>query len=77
MTNDQEGEKRLINNNESLIGKDSQINRGFELMLRHRSRREKKPESKSFGIMINKVISILKREINFRFEISFKKTKKQ
>ena len=66
MTNDQEEGKSQINKIES-----SDINRGFELMLRHRSRRENKPEPKTFGIMFGKVISLLKREIHFRFEISF------
>jgi hypothetical protein len=65
MTNDQEEGKSQINKIES-----SDINRGFELMLRHRSRREKAPEPRTFGIMFGKVISLLKREIHFRFEIS-------
>lgn len=66
MINDQEEGKSQINKIES-----SDINRGFELMLRHRSRREKTPEPKTFGIMFGKVISLFKREIHFRFEISF------
>jgi hypothetical protein len=72
MTNDQEEGKRQLNNSES-----SEINRGFELMLRHRSRREKRPEPKTFGIMFGKVISLLKREIKFHFELSFGIAKKQ
>ena len=70
MTNDQEEEKNQLNNSESLS-----INRGFELMLRHRSRRETNQSPKTFGIMFGKVISLLKREIHFRFELSFAITK--
>jgi hypothetical protein len=71
MTNDQEEGKNQINKLES-----SDINRGFELMLRHRSRRENNPEPKTFGLMFEKVISLLKREVHFRFEISFAIVKK-
>ena len=46
------------------------INRGFELMLRHRSRRDV-PEPKTFGLKFGKIISLLKREIQFNFELSF------
>jgi len=76
MTKDQEGGKNQINNNKSLHSDNTDINRGFELMLRHRSRRKRTPESKTFGIKIQKVISLLKREINFRFEISLSIKKK-
>lgn len=71
MTNDQEEGKNQINKDES-----SDINRGFELMLRHRSRGENNPEQKTFGIMLGKVISLLKREVCFKFEISFTIVKK-
>lgn len=76
MTKGQEGEKNQINNSKSFNSDTTDINRGFELMLRHRSRREKKPESKTFGIKIQKVISLLKREIDFRFELSLSVKKK-
>jgi hypothetical protein len=64
MTKDQEDERTQLNNSEESTG----INRGFELMLRHRSRREK-PEPKTFGIMFGKVISLFNREMRFHFEL--------
>ena len=64
MTRDQDDARSQLNKSD----KSSEINRGFELMLRHRSRREK-PKPKTFGIMFGKVISLLKREIHFHFEI--------
>lgn len=70
MTRDLEGEKSKLNNNEPTI------NRGFELMLRHHNRREQKPKPKTFGIMFGKVVSLLKREFHFHFEISFSINKK-
>ena len=76
MTKGQEGGKNQINSNNSSKNDTPDINRGFELMLRHRSRREKRPESKTFGIKIQKVISLLKREIDFRFELSLLVKKK-
>lgn len=54
--------------------KEPHINRGFELMLRHNSRREiAKP--KTFSISFGKVISLLNREIqiNFDFSLNIKK----
>ena len=77
MTSDQEGGKKQINSIESTQPNDIVINRGFELMLRHRNRRKKKPKERSFGINVEKIISILKREINFRFELSLSITKKR
>lgn len=77
MINDQEGEKKIINNHEPSDPNNSQINKGFELMLRYRSRRGENPKPKNFSILIDKVISILKREINFRFEFSLLINKKQ
>ena len=77
MTSDQEGGKKQINSVESTQSDNVVINRGFELMLRHRSRREKKPKERSFSINVEKIISILKREINFRFEFSLFITKKR
>ncbi len=63
MTKNQEDGKSQLNK----ADESSNINRGFELMLRHRSRREE-PKPKTFGIMFGKVISLLKREISFHFE---------
>jgi hypothetical protein len=71
MTNDQEGEKNKLNNS-----KDLHINRGFELMLRHNSRREKPSEPKSFHIRFGKMLSLLKREVHFGFEFFFDMKKK-
>ena len=70
MTKDLDDEKSKLNN------KESTINRGFELMLRHHNRREQKPRPRTFGIMFGKVVSLLKREFHFHFEISFSITKK-
>lgn len=64
MTSDQDDVKSQLNKSDQNL----EINRGFELMLRHRSRREK-PKPKTFSIMFGKVISLLKREIHFHFEI--------
>jgi hypothetical protein len=63
MIEDQEGEKRKLNKREP------QINRGFELMLRQHNRREKPSKPKSFLIRFGKMISLLRREIHFQFEL--------
>ena len=60
MTKDQEGEKRKLNNNEL------QINRGVELLLRNRRKREPKP--KTFQVKFGKMISLLRREFHFYIE---------
>ena len=72
MTKNQEDGKSQLNK----ADESSNINRGFELMLRHRSRREE-PKPKTFGIMFGKVISLLKREIHFHFEIKLGIIKKR
>ena len=72
MTKNQEDERGQLNKAEE----SPSINRGFELMLRHRSRREE-PKPKTFGIMFGKVISLLKREIHFHFEIELSVIKKR
>jgi len=72
MTNDQEDARSQLNKSEE----SPEINRGFELMLRHRSRREI-PKPKTFGIMFGKVISLLKREIHFHFELKLDIIKKR
>lgn len=72
MTKNQEDEKSQLNKSEE----SPDINRGFELMLRHRSRREK-PKPKTFGIMFGKVISLLNREIHFHFELKLGILKKK
>ncbi len=72
MTKNQEEGKSYLNKPEE----SPEINRGFELMLRHRSRRETPPEPKTFGLKFGKVISFLKREIHFNFDVNFMITKR-
>jgi hypothetical protein len=71
MTKNQDDERSQLNKSEE----PTEINRGFELMLRHRSRRET-PKPKTFGLMFGKVISLLHREIHFHFELKFGVIKK-
>mgnify|MGYP005692541255 FL=1 len=66
MTKNQEDGRGQLNKPDESVD----INRGFELMLRHRSRREE-PKPRTFGIMFGKVISLLNREIHFHFELKF------
>ncbi len=59
MTEDQEDEKKLLNNDKP------QINRGVELLLRNR---RKKPDlPKTFQVKFGKLIAIWNREIIFHF----------
>jgi hypothetical protein len=71
MTKGKDGGKSKLNNSQ-----DPQINRGFELMLRHNSRREKPSEPKSFQFRFGKMISLLKREIHFQIDFFFDMKKK-
>ena len=57
MTEDQEDEKKDLNNDEPL-----EINRGVELLLRNR---RKKPQSKTYQVKF----SIFKREITLSLDI--------
>ena len=68
MTDDQEDGKRKLNNNEL------QINRGVELLLRNRRKREPKP--KTFQVKFGKMISLLRREFHFyiEFHLDVRKT---
>ena len=59
MTSDQEDEKNNLNNDEL------QINRGVELLLRKRRRKQDPP--KSFQVKFGKMIAFFKREIVFHF----------
>ena len=68
MTKDQEGKKSKLNNNEL------QINRGVELLLRNRRKRESKP--KTFQVKFGKMISLFKREFHFFIEFHFDVRKK-
>ena len=74
MTADQDGEKKSLNKTKS---EPLEINKGFELMLRHRNRRGNQRKPKTFHIMFGKVLSLFKREIrlHFEFSIDIKKTK--
>ena len=55
MTEDKNGEKNSLN---KIKSEPLEINKGFELMLRHRNRRRKKLRPKTFRIMFGKVISL-------------------
>ena len=68
MTKDQEDEKRNLNRNEL------QINRGVELLLRNRRKRETKP--KTFEIKFGKMFSLFQREFHFSLEFQFDIKKK-
>ena len=74
MTEGQDGEEKSLNKTES---EPLEINKGFELMLRHRNRRGNQRRPKTFHIMFGKVVSLWKREIrlHFEFSIDIKKTK--
>ena len=67
MTKEKEGEKRKLN---SL---DSQINRGFELMLLHHSREEKPSKPKVFSFNFGKMLSLFSREIHFELKLDIGK----
>ena len=68
MTKDQGERKSKLNNNEL------QINRGVELLLRNRRKRESKP--KTFQVKFGKMISLFKREFHFFIEFHFDVRKK-
>ena len=55
---------------------DLPINRGVELILAEGGV-PKSQRVKPFGIRFSKIISFLKREVDFTFEFSFKFTKKK
>ena len=57
MTDDLEGGKRKLNNDET------HINRGVELLLRNRRRKPEPP--KTFQIKFGKMVSLFRREIVF------------
>lgn len=68
MINDQDDERSKLNN------LDSQINRGVELLLRNRRKRELKP--KTFQVKFGKMISLFQREFHFFIEFNFDIRKK-
>jgi len=53
-------EKSKLNNSEP------EINRGFELLLRNKRRRETKP--KTFQVRFGKMISLFRREFHFHID---------
>ena len=61
MTEDQEEEKKVLNKDKS-----TEINRGFELLLRNRRRKTQKP--KTFQVKFGNLISLWNREIVFHFD---------
>jgi hypothetical protein len=63
MIKDQGDGRSKLNNNEP------QINRGVELLLRNRRKRESKP--KTFQVKFGKMISLFKREFHFFIDFHF------
>ena len=59
MTEDQEEEKKVLNNDKT------EINRGVELLLRNRRRKPETP--KTFQVKFGKLIALWNREIVFHF----------
>ena len=68
-TKNQEGEKRKLNKS------DPQINRGVELLLRNKRRRESE-KPKTFQVRFGKMISLFRREFHFFIEFHFDVRKK-
>ncbi len=68
MTEDQEEGRSKLNKSEP------QINRGVELLLRNKRRRESKP--KTFQVKFGKMISLFHREFHFFVEFHFDVRKK-
>ena len=60
MTEDQEDEKKDLNNDKPL-----EINRGVELLLRNRRRKPERP--KTFQVKFGNLFSFFNREIVFHF----------
>jgi hypothetical protein len=68
MIKDQGDERSKLNNS------GPQINRGVELLLRNKRRRESKP--KTFQVKFGKMISLFRREFHFFIEFHFDVRKK-
>jgi hypothetical protein len=68
MTKDQDGARSKLNNSEP------EINRGIELLLRNRRKRELKP--KTFQVKFGKMISLFNKEFHFFIEFNFDIRKK-
>ena len=72
MKEDQEEGKKSLN---KLQGDDSpKMNRGFELLLRNKKRRE---PPKTFQLKFGKMVSFFRREIHFFLDIQFDIRKKE
>jgi hypothetical protein len=67
MTNEAEDEKKKLNK------PDLQINRGFELMLRHNSKEEKPSKPKDYSFHFGKMLSLFSREIYIEFSLNINK----
>lgn len=67
MTNEAEDEKKKLNK------PDLQINRGFELMLRHNSKEEKSSKPKDYSFHFGKMLSLFSREIHIEFSLNINK----
>lgn len=68
MKKDLGGERSNLNKS------DPQINRGIELLLKDRRKKERKP--KTFQIKFGKMISLFRREFHFFIELHFDVNKK-
>ena len=68
MTEDQEDEKKVLNNDKP------ELNRGVELLLRNR--RKKPDPPKTFQVKFGKLIALWNREIIFHFNFYLDITKK-
>ena len=64
MINDQEDGKSKLNNSAP------EINRGVELLLRNRRKRESS-KPKTFQVKFGKMISLFRREVHFFIEFHF------
>jgi len=71
MKKGREDEKKSINNIKS---ESPNMNRGFELLLRNKKRRE---SPKTFQVKFGKMVSLLKREFHFFLDIHFDIRKKE
>ena len=71
MTNGLEEEKNPLNNQKF---NNPNMNRGFELLIRNKKRRE---PPKTFQFKFGKMVSFLKREIHFSLDIQFDIRKKE
>jgi hypothetical protein len=67
----EEGGELLLN--KQIIDPPTEIDRGVELMLRNRNKKE---EPKTLQFKLGKMISLLKREFHFNIDLSFDIKKK-